>query len=86
MKVYGDASGNQHRTSGSDTDWAIVRNFFGKWKGHFTHTIHVNTMNPAVRDRVNCVNTQLKSADDEVHLFIDPRCQELIKDSEATAS
>jgi phage terminase large subunit len=35
-----------------------------------------------VRDRVNCVNSRLKSADENVHLYIDPKCRELIKDLE----
>ena len=43
-------------------------------------SVHVNKTNPAVRDRVNCVNSRLRSADGEVHMFIDPRCKELIND------
>ncbi len=80
VQVYGDASGNQHRTSGTITDWTIVKNFFANWVGSLEHTVHVNKTNPAVRDRVNCVNSRLRSADDEVHMFIDPRCKELIRD------
>jgi hypothetical protein len=80
VKVYGDASGNQHRTSGATTDWTIVKNFFSNWVGSLEHTVHVNKTNPAIRDRVNCVNSRLKSADGEVHMLIDPRCKELIRD------
>ena len=82
IDMYGDASGNQHRTSGTATDWNIIRQFFSNWKGQITHAIHVNKVNPAVRDRVNCVNSRLLNVYDEVHLFVDPRCRELIRDLE----
>jgi hypothetical protein len=35
-----------------------------------------------VRDRVNCVNSRLKNALDQIHLYVDPRCKELIRDLE----
>jgi hypothetical protein len=80
VQVYGDASGNQCRTSGTATDWTIVQNFFSQWKGSFSHSVHVNKVNPAVRDRVNCVNARLLNVYEEPHLFVDPRCIELIRD------
>ena len=80
LQIFGDASGNQRRTSGATTDWSIIRNFFSHWRGTFTHTVHVNNVNPAVRDRINCVNSRLLNSDGEARLFIDPRCTELIRD------
>jgi hypothetical protein len=44
--------------------------------------IRAANTNPAVRDRVNCVNSRLKNALGEIHLYVDPRCQELIRDLE----
>jgi phage terminase large subunit len=38
--------------------------------------------NPAVRDRVNLVNSKLRSAAGEVRMAVDPKCKELIKDFE----
>jgi hypothetical protein len=78
----GDASGHQRRTSGSATDWTIIREFFARTIPHFNHSIRSNSVNPAVRDRVNCVNARLRNALGEAHLFIDPRCRELIRDLE----
>jgi len=80
IQVYGDASGNQRRTSGTTTDWSIIRNFFSLWRGTYNHSVHVNNVNPAVRDRVNCLNSRLLNTDGEARLFIDPRCTELIRD------
>jgi hypothetical protein len=82
VEVYGDASGNQRRTSGSSTDWTIIRQFFARTMPHYHATFHSNTANPAVRDRVNCVNSRLLSAVGEARIFIDPRCHELISDLE----
>jgi hypothetical protein len=82
VEVYGDASGNQRRTSASTTDWALIRQFFARWSGTYRASIRTTTCNPAVRDRVNCVNTRLRNAVGEYRLFIDPRCRELIRDLE----
>jgi hypothetical protein len=82
VDIYGDASGYGRRTSASATDWSIIREFFKRWPSQYSANFHTNTSNPGVRDRVNCVNSRLKSASETVHLFIDPRCRELIKDLE----
>jgi hypothetical protein len=82
IQVYGDASGNQRRTSGTSTDWALIRQFFGQWRGTFEPAYYTATMNPGVRERVSCVNSRLTNLINETHLFIDPSCVELIKDLE----
>ena len=82
VEAYGDASGHGRRTSASDTDWTIIREYFRRYTNQYHLTVNTANVNPAVRDRVNCVNGRLKSADEQVHMFIDPRCRELIKDLE----
>lgn len=82
VEVYGDASGFQRRTSGTGTDWSLIREFFAQWKGDFVASIRAATSNPGVRDRVALVNSRLQSASGERRLFVDPRCRELIKDFE----
>jgi hypothetical protein len=56
LHVYGNATGNQNRISASSTDWNIIRQFFARYKGEIQHSVHINKNNPAVLDRVNCVN------------------------------
>ena len=85
IEIYGDASGNQRRTSGSDTDWTIIRQFFSKWRGVYTPNQRLRSSNPAVRDRLNCVNARLRNQLGEARLFIDPRCHELIRDLDNVA-
>ena len=82
VEIYGDASGHQQRTSAVATDWAIIKDFFSKYPNQYMYSVRTGHSNPSVRDRVNCVNSRLKSANDQVHLYIDPRCHELIKDLE----
>jgi hypothetical protein len=82
VEIYGDSSGYQRRTSGSATDWTLIREFFNRLYAHYRPSIHATSSNPAVRDRVNCVNSRLRNALGEHHLYIDPRCRELIRDLE----
>lgn len=80
VEVFGDASGHQRRTSGTATDWSLIREFFAARKGLFTASISAGTSNPGVRDRIGLVNGRLCSASGERGLVVDPRCKELIRD------
>jgi hypothetical protein len=82
IDVYGDASGHQRRTSAASTDWMLIRQFFGQLRGQVVTTIHAAESNPGVRDRVNIVNSRLRSATEETRLSIDATCKELILDLE----
>jgi hypothetical protein len=82
VEVYGDASGHQRRTSGAATDWSLIRDFFAQRPGQVSAHIRAASANPSVRDRVNVVNARLLNASGDRHLFIDPRCKELISDLE----
>ncbi|HEX4748146.1 MAG TPA: terminase family protein [Bryobacteraceae bacterium] len=82
IDIYGDASGHQRRTSGTSTDWNIIRDFFAARYGQATTTIRVGAANPGVRDRINVVNGRLCNATGERRLFIDPKCKNLILDFE----
>ena len=69
VKLYGDASGFQHRTSaGSHTDWTIIKDFFGDYRGKYAPQYFTATANPAVYDRVHCVNARLCNRAGDVRL------------------
>lgn len=78
--VYGDASGQRLQTAGT-TDYQII-------KEHFRQTAYRNVKfrvpasNPSVRERIGLVNAKLFSANEEVTLFVHPRCKGLIMDFE----
>jgi len=78
--VYGDASGTKRQTTGT-SDHETVRKFFHS-AGYRRVSYQLPKSNPAVRERVNVMNSLLRSADGETRLTVDPRCKELILDLE----
>ena len=79
VTIYGDASGNSRTTKAARTDYQLIQEIF-KHHPNYRIAMRQNTANPAVRDRVNTMNNMLKTASDLRTVFIDPKCQELIKD------
>ena len=80
VTVYGDASGNAQQTTGQ-SDYEMVREYL---RVHAAMPVQyrVPKSNPAVRERVNLVNSKLRSASGEIRMLVDARCKELIKDFE----
>jgi hypothetical protein len=83
VTVFGDASGSAQQTSGN-TDYGMVREYFNAYSTT-KPALKVPKANPSVRERVNLVNSLLKSAAGNVAVTIDPKCVELIKDLEQVA-
>jgi hypothetical protein len=80
VQVYGDAASYARSTAGR-SDYQIIKSFF-RTEGQFQVSYHNSSANPAVRDRVNAVNSQLCNHDQQRRLIIDPRSKHLIKDLE----
>ncbi len=80
LTIYGDASGSRMQTSGT-SDYRILGEFLIR-NGYKDYRMKVPNRNPSVRERVVLVNAQLLSKYDTVHVYIDPKCKELIKDLE----
>jgi len=78
VRIYGDRSGQSRKTA-SDTDYAVIKDFF-RTQPRYSVTMHLSRANPAVKDRVNAVNTMLCNAAGEVRTLLDPSCVELKKD------
>jgi hypothetical protein len=81
--VYGDASGFAQQTTGL-SDYDMLREEFGLLC-MYPMELKVPRSNPHVRDRINLVNTKLKSANGDIGLTVDPKCKELIMDFEQVA-
>lgn len=71
VRVYGDSTGEQRRTSASRT----VKEFFGRYPDRFSVTFRVPSANPPVKDRVNCVNAKLRNHTGQYRLFVNPGCR-----------
>ena len=64
-ELYPDVSGNQRHTSASQTDLDLfIQAGFQIIKG---------SVNPSIRDRVNCFNTAFKNGLGETHLFVNTK-------------
>ena len=87
LRVSGDASGNQRRTSSGSqgstvpvTDWQICTDTLNKHAHLFKTVFEVRASNPSVRDRVARLNSLLKPADGKTRFAVNPRCKILIRD------
>lgn len=78
--IYGDASGQRLQTAGT-TDYQIIKEFFRR-TAYQNVKFRVPPSNPSVRERIALVNAKLFSADQEVRLFVHPRCKGLVADFE----
>jgi hypothetical protein len=78
--IYGDASGNRMQTSGTN-DYRIVSEYLHR-NGYKNFRLQVPSANPPVRERVALMNAELLSQYEAVHVYVDPKCKELIKDLE----
>ena len=70
--IYPDPASKQRKTSaGGRTDLSILQNAGFKVKVKHKH--------PAIRDRVNAVNSRLKDSNGKRHIFVSQSCKTLIK-------
>lgn len=69
--IYPDPAGNQRRTSSGQTDIMIFQNRGFQVRARHRH--------PAVKDRINAVNSLLCNARGERRLWINPACRSVIE-------
>lgn len=75
VTIYPDPACRQRKTSaGGRTDLSILQNAGFNVKVRNAHT--------AIRDRINAVNSRLKSQDGKRHLFVNPKCKKVIESLE----
>jgi len=73
--IYPDPAARQRKTSAAGrTDLSILQNSGFMTKARSSH--------PAIRDRINAVNSRLKSGNGERHLFFTDKCKQVIKSLE----
>lgn len=83
IEVYGDATGGASGTAKlGGSDWDLVRKVLGK---HFGDRLSFNVPpgNPSERDRVNAVNSRLRTMEGRIRLMVDPnKASHVVKDLE----
>jgi hypothetical protein len=78
--VYGDASGAAQQTTGM-SDYEVIKEYF-RVHAEMHARYEVPRANPSVRERINLMNSRLRSAAGVVSLVVDEKCKELIRDLE----
>lgn len=72
IMVFPDPAGAQRKTSASGkTDISILQNA--------GFTVKNRSRHPAVKDRINALNSVLRNTEGEHRFFIDPKCKQFIK-------
>ena len=70
--IYPDPASKQRKTSaGGRTDLSILQNAGFKVK--------VKNKHPAIRDRINAVNSKLKDSNGQRHIFVSKSCKTIVK-------
>jgi hypothetical protein len=80
LVIFGDASGARRQTSGT-SDYQIIRECLARQAGIHT-SYRIPRSNPYVRDRIGLLNARLRDAAGTQSVWIDPKCNELIRDLE----
>ena len=78
--VYGDASGYAQQTTGM-SDYDLLKDHFHN-SSSMKISVEAQKANPSVRERINLMNSKLRSAAGEIGLLVDKKCKELIQDFE----
>jgi len=72
ITIYPDPAARQRKTSaGGKTDLSILENA--------GFTVKVRPAHTPIRDRINAVNSRLKTKSGDRHLIIDPKCKHVIR-------
>lgn len=82
--ICGDATGRALKTAtAGKSDYSILFEMLDQ--AGITYDNRTPDSNPLVKDRVNIVNSKLKSASGSHHLFVHPNCKHLRKDLQRVA-
>ncbi len=76
--IHGDSSGHTQQTTGT-SDYGVVQEYLRE-NTDVNVRLRAGKANPPVRSRVNLMNRMLRSAAGEIHMVVDGKCKELIKD------
>lgn len=80
VRLHGDASGRNSKTTGG-TDWEVIINRL-RSAPEVRYVDYVPEANPLVGERANLMNGLLRNYRGDVRLYVNPRCQGLIRDLE----
>ena len=80
---FGDATGGASGTAKIQSDWAIIQNLIVKGFPANEVRISVPKANPREKDRVNAMNSRLRTLDGQIRMMVDEGCKNIIDDFES---
>ena len=74
--VNGDASGDNRSCTSEYTNYVIIKKKFLQFG--YDVDIQIKAFNPPIKNRIMAFNLKVRSADGEICLFIDKKCEKLL--------
>ena len=75
--INGDASGDNRSCTSEFTNYVIIKKKLEKF-GYENVEVQIKAFNPLIKNRVMAFNSRVRSADGEVKLFVDKKCDKLL--------
>ncbi|MBQ2871678.1 phage terminase large subunit [bacterium] len=75
--INGDASGDNRSCTSEFTNYSLMLRKLAL-HGYSNVDVEIRPFNPPIKNRVIAFNTLIRSADGELRIFIDPKCEKLI--------
>ncbi len=79
--INGDASGDNRSSNSEFTNYVLMKNRLSSL-GFKDIQIKIRSFNPPIKNRIAAWNSKIRNANDEIGIFIDPRCKWLIYNCE----
>lgn len=74
--VNGDASGDNRSCTSEYTNYVIIKKKLLQYG--YDVEIQIKAFNPPIKNRIMAFNSKVKSADGDICLFVDPKCEKLL--------
>ncbi len=74
--VNGDASGDNRSCTSEYTNYVIIKKML--LQHGYDVDIKIKPYNPPIKNRIMAFNAKVRSADGEICLFVDPKCEKLL--------
>lgn len=75
--INGDASGDNRSCTSEFTNYVIIKKKLERF-GYENIEVKIKAFNPPIKNRIMAFNSKVRSADGEIKLFVDKKCEKLL--------
>lgn len=75
--INGDASGDNRSCTSEFTNYVIIKKKLERF-GYEDVEVQIKAFNPPIKNRIMAFNSKVRSADGQIRLFIDKKCEKLL--------